>query len=97
MYTTRNFKTKKELKQAVEAWVQYRECAAAGPMTVGAVLNAQLDRPPRPVEVYQPNGDLTGTTPPRNGRVYLEGPHYPEPHRWYAQAELKDGVVVKVK
>ena len=31
------------------------------------------------------------------GKVWLEGPHYPEPHRWYAEAELKDGVVVKVR
>jgi hypothetical protein len=33
----------------------------------------------------------------KNGTVTLEGPHYPEPHRWYAQAELKEGVIVKVK
>ncbi len=31
------------------------------------------------------------------GTVYLEGPHYPKPHSWYAQAELVNGVVVKVK
>ena len=49
------------------------------------------------VTVWQMNADLTGTTAPDNGIVYLEGPHYPEPHRWYAQAELKDGMVVKVK
>lgn len=49
------------------------------------------------VTCYQPNGDLTGTTLPRDGVVYLEGPHYPEPHKWYAQATLCDGVVVKVK
>lgn len=28
---------------------------------------------------------------------FVEGPHYPEPHRWYAQVEMKDGIVVKVK
>jgi hypothetical protein len=33
----------------------------------------------------------------QNGTVYLEGPHYPAPHTWYAQATLKDGIVVKVK
>lgn len=32
-----------------------------------------------------------------NGAEYIEGPHYPEPHRWYAQVVVKDGVVVKVK
>jgi hypothetical protein len=31
-----------------------------------------------------------------NGREFVEGPHYPEPHRWYAQVEVKDGVIVKV-
>jgi hypothetical protein len=34
---------------------------------------------------------------PKNGTVFLEGPHYPQPHKWYAQAELVDGVIVKVK
>lgn len=49
------------------------------------------------VTCYQPNGDLFGVTLPTNGTVTLEGPHYPQPHRWYAQAELVDGVIVKVK
>ena len=49
------------------------------------------------VRVFQPNADLTGAKVPQNGRVYLEGPHYPAPHTWYAQAELRDGIVVKVK
>ena len=31
----------------------------------------------------------------RDGSIALEGPHYPEPHRWYASAVVKDGVVVK--
>lgn len=34
---------------------------------------------------------------PRNGAVSLEGPHYPAPHTWYAQATLKDGYIIKVK
>jgi len=32
-----------------------------------------------------------------NGREFVEGPHYPEPHRWYAQVEMRDGVVISVK
>lgn len=32
-----------------------------------------------------------------NGPCAIEGPHYPEPHRWYAQATLKDGRIIKVK
>lgn len=33
---------------------------------------------------------------PTNGVVTVEGPHYPEPHRWYAQVQVNGGVVVKV-
>lgn len=32
----------------------------------------------------------------KEGRESIEGPHYPEPHKWYASVEVKDGVVVKV-
>lgn len=35
--------------------------------------------------------------PNRNGIEYVEGPHYPEPHKWYAEVVMKDGYVVKVK
>jgi hypothetical protein len=49
------------------------------------------------VTVYQPNGDLTGAHTPENGVVYLEGPHYPKAHTWYAEATVKDGIIVKVK
>jgi hypothetical protein len=33
----------------------------------------------------------------RNGTFAVEGPHYPQPHRWYAQVTMKDGRPVKVK
>lgn len=33
----------------------------------------------------------------QNGVVYLEGPHYPKPHTWYAKATVKDGKVIKVE
>ncbi len=36
------------------------------------------------VQVFQPN-DMFGT-PTANLSVALEGPHYPQPHRWYATA-----------
>lgn len=49
------------------------------------------------IEVYQPNGDITGATIPRNGTVFLEGPHYPKPHSWYLQGTMKDGFLEKVK
>jgi len=47
------------------------------------------------VTVYQ--AGPFGGDEPANGTVYLEGPHYPEAHRWYAQGTLKDGVLVAVK
>lgn len=68
MYTSRNFKTKKALKEAV--------------------ANGE------PVTLYNPG---PFGQPPENGGATVEGPHYPEPHRWYAQVEMKDGFVVKVK
>jgi hypothetical protein len=68
MYTSINFKSKKDLKTAV----------AAG----------------KAVTVYQP-GPFGGNEP-QNGRVTLEGPHYPQPHKWYATAEIKDGKIIKV-
>lgn len=35
-------------------------------------------------------------TPKTDGEEYLEGPHSPRPHKWYAQVLMKDGVIVKV-
>jgi hypothetical protein len=66
VYVRPNYKSKKELKEAVK----------------------RGDR----VEVFSP-----GPFPAkRDGRESVEGPHYPEPHKWYASVEVKDGVVVKV-
>lgn len=45
------------------------------------------------VIVYQPN-DMFGVGPP-TGTVCVEGPHYPQPHTWYAQVEAKNGKVVR--
>lgn len=33
---------------------------------------------------------------PTEGTVTVEGPHYPEPHRWYARVEVRGGKVVRV-
>jgi hypothetical protein len=44
------------------------------------------------VRAFQP-GPFAPTT---DGRATIEGPQYPAPHAWYAQVELKDGVIVKV-
>lgn len=47
------------------------------------------------VTVYQPNS-MTDSGPP-SGVVYLEGPHYPEPHKWYASGVAENGVLKKVR
>lgn len=31
-----------------------------------------------------------------DGDHSVEGPHYPEPHRWYARVRIKNGMVVKI-
>ena len=36
-------------------------------------------------------------SPKMNGTEFVEGPHYPAPHTWYAKVEMKDGIVVKVE
>jgi hypothetical protein len=65
-YTTRNFKSGKELKEA---------------FANGANLS-----------VYSP-----GPFPVTDGPNVIEGPHYPEPHRFYVQVTVKDGYIVGVK
>lgn len=46
------------------------------------------------VDCFEPGlgpdrSDFTGT-------VYLEGPHYPAAHTWYAKAEMVDGIITKL-
>jgi hypothetical protein len=67
VYTDVNFKTKKELKEAV----------------------ARGDE----VRLYAPGLGV----PHENGTEAVEGPHYPQPHTWYAQVTMKGGIVIKVK
>ena len=46
---------------------------------------------------YQPNVRDHGKPTDRSARVvYLEGPWYPAPHRWYARVAVKNGLVVKI-
>lgn len=33
----------------------------------------------------------------REGEISVEGPHYPQPHSWYARVQVAKGCVVKVK
>jgi hypothetical protein len=34
---------------------------------------------------------------PQDGWVTVEGPHFPEPHRWYAEVYVEHSRVLKVK
>lgn len=45
------------------------------------------------VEVFQPGVGIV----PANGEVTIEGPHYPQPHRWYARGTIVNGKLTKVK
>lgn len=33
---------------------------------------------------------------PIEGEAFIEGPHYPKPHCWYAKVQVSGGRVVKV-
>ena len=48
----------------------------------------------RAVRCYQPG--LGPDLSRYSGSITLEGPHYPQPHKWYARAILEDGLVIKV-
>ena len=66
MYANTNYRTKKELKQAVKTG---------------------------PVGCHQP-----GPFGPdvRDGQHCCEGPHYPQPHKWYATVLVVNGQITKV-
>jgi hypothetical protein len=66
MYTVKNYKSKKALKEDVKNGVEVR--------------------------LFAPGIGV----PPENGQCAVEGPHYPEPHKWYATVTVKDGKVIKV-
>lgn len=80
MYTVTNFRTKKALREAVAAY--------------NAISPIDGQRCGRAVSYYQP-GPFGGNEP-TDGVIFCEGPHYPEPHKWYAKCEAQGGVIVKV-
>ncbi len=47
------------------------------------------------ITYYQP-GPFGGNEP-QAGTLFLEGPHFPNAHTWYAQATAENGVIIKVK
>ncbi len=48
----------------------------------------------KPVDLYRPG---LGPPAPMNGTVGVQGPHYPNPHTWYARVTIVEGKVTKVK
>jgi hypothetical protein len=79
-----------------KATTMYAETNFTTKKALKEAVAAYLAGAGRPVRVFQPGpfGDGTETG---DGRVCIEGPHYPQAHTWYASATLKDGIVVAVK
>lgn len=86
-YTVTNFKTKKALKEAVGFWLMSEEKKKRD--------SSYHDDQIFPVRCYQPGIGLGPDLSSFTGKIYLEGPH--GFHRWYAEAWLENGIVVKVK
>lgn len=50
----------------------------------------------RQIGVFQP-GPFGGSSVIPDGKVYLEGPHFPQAHSWYATGIVKGGILTGVK
>lgn len=72
MYTEKNFRSKKELKEAVTAYNN----------SEGNAVRLQ-------------DGFLE--IAPHEGTAFVEGPHYPKPHSFYAEVTVEAGAIIKVK
>lgn len=46
------------------------------------------------IEVYQPNADITGYDLKGPCETTIEGPHYPEPHRFYVRVSVNENNVI---
>lgn len=66
MYCDPNFRTKKQLREAILAG-KYVSVFSPGPFPC-----------------------------PQDGTLTVEGPHYPQPHTWYARVAVQAGRIVKV-
>lgn len=45
-------------------------------------------------EPYNPSGMWTNNS--YSYTEVIEGPHYPQPHRWYARVQVENGIVTRV-
>ena len=101
MYTAFNYLTKKALKTDVATrneLLDEHTWALQHPESDTAKFTEtdfrQLNTLTHKLTVYQPGGVFEGE---HDNCVALEGPHYPQMHKWYASAMIEDGVVVKVR
>ena len=46
------------------------------------------------VRVFAPGMGSPLTEMKMYGKVFLEGPHYPQPHRWYGSCKVDDDCVI---
>jgi hypothetical protein len=67
-YASKNFKSKKAFKEAVQTGEK--------------------------ITLRNPSGMFPTQ---QNGRESVEGPWYPEPHKWYASVTVTNGIVTSVK
>lgn len=82
-YVTHDYLTKAAFRRDVHA-------LNVGPIPPHTPNAAQLQR-----RLTIAPTSITGDDP-QNGIAFIEGPHYPAPHRWYAKVEVKGGVVTRV-
>lgn len=45
------------------------------------------------IGTYQPGGMFPAQ---RDGKIVIEGPHYPKPHKFYLQVMVEDGIITKI-
>jgi hypothetical protein len=102
-YVDPNYKSKKDFKTAVDRRNRYLTLVAnrdqytpltVGHMTASNMLAAEFPHgAPAAHHTYNPSGMFLT---PQNGSDVIEGPHYPQAHRWYASVQVEHGIVVKV-
>lgn len=89
-YTAFNYPTKAALKADVKRLAVLDELEAQAPES--AERRALVRR------LTLKSTSIVGDEPRVGpGRVVIEGPQYPQPHRWYAQCNTADGVVISAK
>ena len=95
-YVDPDYPSKKAFREAINGSIRCQRCGK--PAEDATALHGTPLHPFKPGELarpetYNPSGMFPTT---QNGTDVIEGPHYPQPHRWYAKVRVEDGRVVKV-